>query len=122
MSQLEKVSVAGRQPFVCNMLIAFLLAVFGLQVTALEAASHADNQQIGVPGPRDCFWLRGPFGADPYVNLAYPDANVYYWAAVFTVPDGARLELLGEYPHSRYMSFVSYESPAGIPARFSDPA
>ena len=61
-----------------------------------------------IPGPRDCFWLRGPFSSDPYINVAYPDANVYYWAAVFSMPEGSSLELDGDYPYSRYMSFVSY--------------
>lgn len=78
-------------------------------VQGVAAASFDSDRQLGIPGPRDCFWLRGPFSADPYINLAYPDANVYYWAGVFTIPEGARLELLGEYPHSRYMSFVSYD-------------
>ena len=29
----------------------------------------------GVPGPRDCFWSRGPHSGDPYINLAYPDGD-----------------------------------------------
>ena len=60
-----------------------------------------------IPGPNDCFW-RGPFSADPYINIAYPDANVYYWAAVFSTPEGTTLEINGDYPYSRYMSFFSY--------------
>jgi hypothetical protein len=67
-----------------------------------------------IPGPRTCFWSRGPASADPYINIAYPDAATYYWAAVFTVPKGARLHLEGSYPHSRYMSFISYNA-AGVP-------
>jgi len=73
-----------------------------------QAFAQAQTTQEIIPGPRDCFWRRGPFGADPYINMAYPDANVYYWAGVFSVPEGARLELEGHYPDSRYMSFVSY--------------
>ncbi len=67
-----------------------------------------------IPGPRDCFWRRGPFSADPYINIAYPDANVFYWGSVFTMPEGARLRLEGRYPTSRYMSFASYDA-AGRP-------
>lgn len=67
-----------------------------------------------IPGPRTCFWARGPASADPYINIAYPDAATFYWAAVFTVPPGARLHLEGEFPHSRYMSFISYDG-AGVP-------
>ena len=71
------------------------------------SVSHA--AQDPIPGPRDCFWARGPHSADPYINLAYPDANVFYWAAVFTTPDNAKLTIEGEYPYSRYMSFISHD-------------
>ena len=62
-----------------------------------------------IPGPRDCFWSRGPFSGDPYINVAYPDANVYYWATAFSTPEGSTLEIKGDYPYSRYMSFFSYD-------------
>lgn len=79
------------------------------------AAENADAASAGpIPGPRTCFWSRGPHSADPYINIAYPDANVFYWAAVFSVPEGARLKIEGDYPHSRYMSFISYDE-AGRP-------
>jgi hypothetical protein len=67
-----------------------------------------------IPGPRTCFWSRGPASADPYLNIAYPDAATYYWAAVFTIPQGAKLHMEGTYPRSRYMSFISYDA-AGRP-------
>jgi len=72
------------------------------------------NQDQIVPGPRTCFWTRGPVSADPYMNIAYPDAGVFYWSAVFTIPPGANLTLEGEFPHSRYMSLISYNQ-RGIP-------
>lgn len=82
----------------------------------LQAAPQISSSQalatdtlLPIPGPRDCFWLRGPFSADPYVNIAYPDANVFYWAGVFTVPPGSKLELVGDYPNSRYMSLTAYD-------------
>ena len=62
-----------------------------------------------IPGPRNCFWSIGPASSDPYINLAYPDANVFYWAAVFTIPNDAQFSIEGSYPHSRYMSFASYD-------------
>ncbi len=67
-----------------------------------------------IPGPRSCFWLRGPASADPYINIAYPDAATFYWAAVFTMPPGAKLSLEGQFAHSRYISFISYDE-AGRP-------
>ncbi len=75
-----------------------------------QAPSEASVNPYGpIPGPRDCFWARGPHSGDPYVNVAYPDANVFYWAAVFSIPEGARLTLEGDYPYARYMSFISYD-------------
>ena len=35
-------------------------------------------------------------------------------AAVFTLPVGAKLHLEGNFPRSRYMSFISYDG-AGVP-------
>ena len=63
-----------------------------------------------IPGPRTCFWFRGPHNADPYINVAYPDQGAFYWSAVVTIPQGATLRLKGQFPHARYMSFVSYRA------------
>ena len=62
-----------------------------------------------IPGPRTCFWRRGPVSKDPYINIAYPDAGVFYWNAAFTVPEGAKMYLEGEFPYARYMSLISYD-------------
>lgn len=62
-----------------------------------------------IPGPKNCFWMRGPHNKDPYINTAYPDAGAIYWAASFTIPDGAKLELKGEFPYARYQSLISYD-------------
>lgn len=80
-----------------------------------QARAVAESQQRiaagkdPIPGPRTCFWARGPAGADPYINIAYPDAATFYWAAVFTVPQGAKLQLEGQFPRARYMSLISYD-------------
>lgn len=101
-----------------GLLLACSLGLMGCQQTvepealASEASPHIQelaNSNDLIPGPRTCFWSRGPHGADPYINIAYPDANVFYWASAFTIPDGAKLNLKGEYPHSRYMSLISYD-------------
>ena len=78
-----------------------LLLAFTINISASDT---------GVPGPRDCFWSLGPHSGDPYINLAYPDSNVYYWASVFTMPEGSELYIDGEYPYSRYMSIISYNA------------
>ena len=79
-----------------------------------DGLSRVAAGQDPIPGPRTCFWARGPFGADPYINVAYPDAATFYWSAVFTIPQGAGLSLEGKFPHARYMSFISYDE-AGRP-------
>lgn len=83
------------------MRILFLLFFYFISIGQVLA-------NTAIPGPRDCFWARGPFSSDPYINVAYPDSNVYYWAAAFSMPEGSTLEIQGEYPRSRYMSFFSY--------------
>lgn len=96
--------------------VAFMLSACGqAEQQETQTASGATEAQVStdnfgpIPGPRTCFWARGPHSADPYINIAYPDANVFYWAATFTIPEGADLSLNGEYPHSRYMSLISYD-------------
>ncbi|WP_050906386.1 hypothetical protein [Vibrio campbellii] len=69
----------------------------------------ANDTFEGIPGERTCFFRYGPVSADPYINVAYPDAAVKYWGAAFTVPEGAKLRLEGQFPHSRYMSLISYD-------------
>jgi len=99
------------------------LAAFALPTTAqiiapgqlaADAAKAVAAGKDPIPGPRSCFWLRGPASADPYINIAYPDAATYYWAAVFTTPPGAKLRIDGQFAHSRYISYISYDG-AGVP-------
>ena len=92
---------------------AALSVLVGLP-NAASAQTAATPARDPIPGPRSCFWARGPFSADPYINIAYPDAATFYWAAVFSVPEGAHLSLEGQFPHSRYMSLISYDG-AGVP-------
>lgn len=73
-------------------------------------AQTRPGAEPAMPGPRTCFWLRGPHNADPYINVAYPDEGAFYWSAVMRIPEGATLRLKGQYAHARYMSFVSYRS------------
>lgn len=81
---------------------------------AADAQAAVAAGKDPIPGPRTCFWARGPASADPYLNIAYPDAATFYWAAVFTVPAGARLTLEGNFPRARYMSLISYDA-GGVP-------
>ena len=99
--------------------MALFAAISGF-FALLSAPCSADDSGVAsaikdpLPGPRSCFWLRGPVSGDPYINIAYPDSGTFYWAATFTIPAGARLTLEGSFPHSRYMSFITYDR-AGVP-------
>jgi len=63
-------------------------------------------------GLTDCFWV-GTLNPQTF-NILSPDRAVTYWISQFKLPAGARLELKGQYPHARYMSFASY-NPIGQP-------
>ena len=68
-----------------------------------------DLNKPGIPGVRTCFWSSGPYSGDPYLNIAWPDTNTYYWGAKFTMPEGAKLSIEGQYAHARYTSYTSYD-------------
>ena len=78
-----------------------LLLAFTINISATLSSSSAAS---------DVYKRQGPHSGDPYINLAYPDSNVYYWASVFTMPEGSELYIDGEYPYSRYMSIISYNA------------
>lgn len=63
-------------------------------------------------GLTDCFWV-GTLSPQTF-NILSPDLAVGYWISQFKLPAGAKLELKGQYPRSRYMSFASY-NPMGQP-------
>jgi len=59
---------------------------------------------------QSCLW-KGPLSRDnPNGNFAYPDTGAAYWSATLTIPAGARVFLKGQFPYSRYISYVSYNS------------
>jgi len=94
-----------------------LMLVSALSMTACndsddnELSSNPSNPDSSLT---DCMWQDGPnsktnSGEDP-LNFAYPDTNVSYWSSEFTVPEGAKILIDGEFPYSRHFSLVSYTS------------
>ena len=75
------------------------------------SAGEIDNVHAGK-NLTDCFWV-GTLHADTY-NILSPDLAVTYWISQFKLPAGGKLELEGQYPHARYVSFASY-NPIGQP-------
>jgi len=111
-----------RNRFALGLLLSGIITACGEQQASPEIASPApvlvsttEERAVAysagqiIPGPRSCFWKYGPHSADPYINLAYPDASVFYWAATFSTPAGATLELDGDFAHARYQSLISYD-------------
>ena len=95
--------------YIFIIIFTFFLSSCDFDTSFKIELGNKESSYQPIPGPRDCFWSRGPVSKDPYINIAYPDASVFYWSATFTVPEGARLYLEGTFPHSRYMSLISYD-------------
>ncbi len=96
----------------CNAvaIAGLLLSATQAQAAPAQGAAAAKAMTAPIPGPRTCFWYRGPFNTDPYINVAYPDKGAFYWSAIVTIPKDAHLQIKGQFAHSRYMSFVSYKA------------
>ena len=39
----------------------------------------------------------------------FPDAAARYWVAPLPIPPGFHVEIDGQFPHARYMSFMTYD-------------
>ncbi|WP_063037210.1 hypothetical protein [Nocardia grenadensis] len=61
-----------------------------------------------APPEITCGWSPR-IGADTF-NVAYPDTFANYWMMFVPAAPGTSVTLRGEFPHARYMSFVSYSS------------
>ncbi|MEQ1515044.1 MAG: hypothetical protein ABL931_00985 [Usitatibacteraceae bacterium] len=85
-------------------------AAFGADPVPMSGPKYlVDSTKPGVPGVRSCFWSMGPYGGDPYLNVAWPDTNTFYWGAKFTMPEGSKLTIEGQFAHARYTSYTSYD-------------
>ncbi|MCU4413180.1 hypothetical protein KTH71_03840 [Acinetobacter sp. WU_MDCI_Axc73] len=93
--------------------------VIALSSTCFLTACHDDDdndvaQITPPPALTDCMWHDGVTSkshtGEDAMNFAYPDTNVNYYTSQFSIPDGARVFVDGDFPYSRHMSLVSYES------------
>jgi len=57
----------------------------------------------------DCFWVGPYLKENPKTNIAYPDTGATYWHAGYVLPEGAVLNIKGQFPYARYMSLNSYD-------------
>lgn len=76
------------------------LTVLGLLALPIGSAS-------GLSDEGSCAWevaIRSE-----QVNALYPDEAANYWVSILPLPPGAELEITGEFPHARYISFITYD-------------
>ena len=74
------------------------------------------DETLPYEGDRDnptenCFWKA--VSSDRLWNYVYGDSNAVYQCASYDLPDGAYLEMKGEFPRSRYFSVTLYGSEGG---------
>ena len=95
--------------------LIMVIAVFCLSVPFLPGGTPNADAKKGFPAETP-LWI-GPSHPDvrPDMNFAYPDTGAIYWSGMLTIPEGATVELLCQYPHARYMSINSYDAETGMP-------
>ncbi len=47
--------------------------------------------------------------AGDQLNVAFPDQAARYWVSNLPIPPGFHIEIHGQFPHARYISFMSYD-------------
>jgi hypothetical protein len=100
--------LAGRLVLVLRLRRAVVALVLLLVAAAHTSVAHAyDLPDLYGGKGSTCFWNVGVVNGDT-INIAYPDADANYWAAGYTIPAGASLQLRGQYPHARFASIQSY--------------
>src|SRR5690348_10468761 len=100
--------LAGRPVLAAWLRRAAMGAVLLTVAAVHPSAAHAyDLPDLYGGTGSTCFWNVGVVNGDT-INIAYPDADANYWAAGYTIPAGATLQLRGQYPHARFASIQSY--------------
>lgn len=98
--------------------VAALGAAATILGTAAAMPASAAGGPVGPaprPGAGDCLWVHTFTADDSDDNYAFPDSGAHYWAATFTIPEGARLDLAGRFAHARYQSLNSYDIATNAP-------
>lgn len=84
-------------------LLLFVLSVLVLGLFSVVTPAQAT---AGTPS-RSCGWV---LAVDPALfNVLYPDEAAHYWLLTVPLLPGESLVFHGDYPHSRYFSFTSYD-------------
>jgi len=92
--------------------LVLLTAACSQSAPVADDRTSADAAATNGPVRRfaDCAWL---VRSDPVlVNVLYPDKDAVYYIAALPALPGVDAQIVGEFPHGRYMSFVAYD---GLP-------
>lgn len=96
--------------------LATVAAALALAALPAAISTSAAGEPASAAAPEsDCLWVHTFTADDTDDNYAFPDSGALYWAAAFTVPDGAELDLVGEFAHARYQSLNSYDLTTNAP-------
>lgn len=95
---------------------AVLISAATLPATATGSPSGTGSATpLASSASGDCLWVHTFTADDTEDNYAFPDSGAMYWAAGFSVPDGASLDLVGRFAHARYQSLNSYDVVTSAP-------
>lgn len=91
-----------------------ILILIGTLVACGGASDPDPTSPVGGGAPAlaksTCFWA-GPYVQEnPETNFGLLDTAALYWSANFVLPEGAQIEIGGDYAHGRYLSFNAYNA------------
>ena len=58
--------------YIATIVFAVFLSSCDFDTSFKIELGNKESSHEPIPGPRDCFWSRGPVSKDPYINIAYP--------------------------------------------------
>lgn len=104
----------GRTLIKLSLAVVALLAAGGWYLKSSMIETHypsvADIDRVGKANAMtDCFWVTYT-GKGKGFGIAYPDSSgANYWKSQFKLPAGSRLDIEGDFPHARHLSFNVYD-------------
>ncbi len=116
-----------------------LLTIFPTYTLANELTLHKDSAVViaasnsdpfdrdGEPGnvglefrppipQENCFWVT-TVSLDHFYNSYYTDQQAYYPSAAFSVPQGGYVNVTGDFPRARSMTFTAYHFDPDVPTK-----
>lgn len=86
------------------------LAMFVVAVGLLLVGPTGASASTPRPFPYCSWWAKT---TPETLNVAFPDSAATYWTTPFYAAKGLEVEIEGQYPNARYMSFNVYDESGG---------